>query len=201
MTAPAPRRRAQVRVIPLVLAATSLTVTAGCTAATGPGVSDPPTMRPMAAAGTGALPSVHPPQTDDEGGRDGHDGQDYDLPDMPVPVPSWDEESRADAGRAAEVAVAAYAADLDPDTWWGSLAPLLTPSAQTAYVGTDPSNVPVGALTGPPVVLTQTPSSFLVQVDVPTDVGPYGVLLARTGARQPWLVERFPPVSDAAAAP
>ncbi|MFC3690350.1 hypothetical protein [Aquipuribacter hungaricus] len=120
----------------------------------------------------------------------------------PDAVPVWDEQARADAAAAAATAVTAYAADLDPDSWWRGLAPLLTPTGQTAYAEADPRNVPAGALTGPPVVPTDTPSTFLVQVDVPTDVGPYGVLLARTAAGQPWLVERFlPPVSDGAAAP
>ncbi|WP_133412103.1 hypothetical protein [Vallicoccus soli] len=82
--------------------------------------------------------------------------------------------------------------DLDPATWWAQLQPLLTPAAATAYEFTDPGNVPVRMVTAAPTRVT-SPSPYLAQVTVPTDVGPYVVLLAREGAGEPWRAERIIP--------
>ena len=108
----------------------------------------------------------------------------------PEPVPTWDEAALLAAGRSAEEAVAAFLAESDDITWWTAVSPLLSLTAQQAYVGTDPAEVPGRTVVGAPVLL-DAGSAYLARVLVPTDAGDYEVLLSRTGAGAPWLVERF----------
>ncbi len=42
-------------------------------------------------------------------------------------------------------------------------------------------------------MLVDDSSAYLARVRVPTDAGPYVVLLAREGAGEAWLVERITP--------
>ena len=52
----------------------------------------------------------------------------------PQPVPEWDEASRVAVVDAAEAAMTAFARpDLDYDTWWAGVEPLLTPEAAEDY--------------------------------------------------------------------
>ena len=60
----------------------------------------------------------------------------------PQPVPEWDEASRVAVVDAAEAAMTAFARpDLDYDTWWAGVEPLLTPEAAEDYAYVDPANI------------------------------------------------------------
>ena len=108
----------------------------------------------------------------------------------PAPVmPTQDATSSAAAVDLAQRTMAAFARPtLGAAAWFADLAPLLTPAARSAYVGTDPAEVPVRAVTGPGVA-EPSPSVFLAYVVVPTDVGVYRLLLSREGGDTGWLVE------------
>ncbi len=124
------------------------------------------------------------------------------VPSPPLP-PTADDTSGAAALDVATRAVAAFARPgLDADTWWTELAPMLSPAAQAAYVGTDPAEIPVTGVSGEPHVVDDVSSPYLATVAVPTDSGVYAVLLSRTGAGAPWLIERLdPPATDPATLP
>lgn len=108
----------------------------------------------------------------------------------PAPVlPTQDATSSAAAVDLAQRAMTAFARPtLDDDQWFTDLGPLLTPAARSAYVGTDPAEVPARAVTGPGRA-ADSPSAFLAYVVVPTDVGDYRLLLSREGGDADWLVE------------
>lgn len=77
-------------------------------------------------------------------------------------------------------------------TWWSDLVPLLTAQAQQAYQGTDPRNVPPTKITGE-AKLTPASKAQVARVSVPTDVGVYLVILARTPDQPTWLADRIMP--------
>lgn len=113
------------------------------------------------------------------------------ITDRPVPV--WDEASRNAAVDAAHIAMAAFAhPDLDHDAWWAGLEPLLTQQAALDYAYVDPANVPATAVTGPATVVEET-SAYVATVEVPTDAGPYSIVLTRQDAAAPWLTARITP--------
>lgn len=117
----------------------------------------------------------------------------------PLPPPTDDPASQESAVAQATAAVTAFARPgLDPETWWGELAPLLSPAALEAYAGTDPAEVPAHAVTGA-AWPGESPSSYLATVFVPTDAGEYAVLLVREGGGTPWLVERISQVRPGSA--
>jgi hypothetical protein len=109
---------------------------------------------------------------------------------QPAPVaPTQDATSSTAAVNLAQRALTAFARPtVDAETWFTELAPLLTPAARSAYVGTDPAEVPAQTLTGPGRA-EDSPSAFLAYVVVPTDVGDYRLLLSREGGDAGWLVE------------
>lgn len=108
-----------------------------------------------------------------------------------LPYPSEDAVSLQQAVGAATAAVTAFARPgAAAADWWARLSPLLSPAARTAYAGTDPAEIPAHAVTGQARPGT-SPSPFLASVFVPTDAGEYAVLLVRTAAGSPWLVERI----------
>lgn len=108
----------------------------------------------------------------------------------------WDDQSRAAAIEAAEAAMDAFARpDLDHDTWWAGLDPLLTREAAAIYVHVDPANIPVHELTGPGVIVDDT-SAYVTTVQIPTDAGRYNILLVRRGGTAPWLVEKIRPLDQ-----
>lgn len=148
--------------------------------------ADPPVGSPVASS-TPVAPPLQPSAT-----VEGHTDEDAELePARPVPI--WDAQSQASAADAAARLLRAFARpDLDAASWWAQLQPLLTPTAAAAYEFTDPANVPVRTVTAAPSEVTSS-SAYLAQVTVPTDVGPYVVLLAREGAGEPWLAERITP--------
>lgn len=109
------------------------------------------------------------------------------------PAPTWDAAGRDAATAHAAATMTAFARPQVSDTQWrADLAPLLTLSAQNAYVAVDPAEVPPREVTGPGVI-TDDSSPYLAWVDVPTDVGTYAVLLVRTAADTAWLTERIVP--------
>lgn len=139
-------------------------------------------------AGTGSTPA--PPAVASPTGP--NDAEAALPPALPVPT----DDAAAAAMNVATAAMGAFARPgVDAGTWFAELAPLLTPAAQAAYTGTDPSRVPAAAVTGPPRA-GDSPSAYLATVTVPTDVGDYTVLLVREGAGTPWLVERLTPPAD-----
>jgi hypothetical protein len=156
----------------------------GCAAAAPPATVD-------VEAGRAAPPSVRP--TPERVGQPDHHDHHDELEASPIAVRTWDAEAREAAVRAAITAVTAFGADAEAVAWWRELAPLLSPSAQEAYAATAPENVPIGTVEYGLLAADDPPSGFVVEVDVGTDVGVYTVLLSRTGAGEPWLVERFIP--------
>lgn len=144
---------------------------------------------------------------------------DFDLPDDDRETyPEWDPASRQQAEAAGDAVMRAFVrpapgTDGDAETavieagWWETLAPLLTPDAQDAYFYVDPAEVPATAVTGPAALVEPGAdgrpgtTAFLATVQVPTDVGTYNVLLARTGGGAPWLAERITPPEALAVPP
>ncbi|WP_380169632.1 hypothetical protein [Jannaschia sp. R86511] len=116
----------------------------------------------------------------------GHD----DILVTPGPAPTWDEAALIAAASSARDAVAAFTSDADDAVWWTTVSPLLSPTAQQAYVATDPAEVPGSTVLDVSTVL-DAGSAYLARVLVPTDAGDYEVLLSRTESDAPWLVERF----------
>ncbi len=108
-------------------------------------------------------------------------------------VPEWDEQSRAAAVAAAGAALTAFARpDLDHDTWWSELTPLLTQQAQYDYAQVAPANIRVNQVVGPGVLVGDE-SAYVARVEVPTNAGTYLVILTRDDAHSPWLTSRFTP--------
>ncbi|MDO5645930.1 MAG: hypothetical protein Q4G21_09650 [Dermabacter sp.] len=111
----------------------------------------------------------------------------------PRPVPQWDEASQEDVVSRAENAMRAFARpDLDEDTWWAELEPLLTDTGAMDYSYVDPANIPAREVTGPGVIIEDS-SAYVATVEVPTDAGTYQILLIRQDAASPWLVSRITP--------
>ncbi|WP_250443995.1 hypothetical protein [Actinotalea sp. C106] len=165
-----------------------LALLTGCsTSSPGDRVADPaPTASPVVPTPS---PVVVP-----EGARDFDTGA---PAQTQVPDPQWDPAAREQAASAAAAAMAAFARpDLDPGSWWAELAPLLSAQGQMDYQYVDPAVVPARAVTGPGQVLDET-SALVAPVAVPTDVGTYEVIVSRTDAGAPWLVERLTPPEGA----
>lgn len=104
----------------------------------------------------------------------------------------WDDAARTEAVDAAVKAMGLYARPgMSPAVWIGDLRPLLTLEALEAYTGTDPSSVPVRAVSGPGRIVADPSNGYGCHVLVPTDAGEYDVQLVRAGAGSPWKVARF----------
>ena len=112
-------------------------------------------------------------------------------------VPRWDKDSQVAVIQAAEYAMTAFAnPELDYDTWWAAMEPLMTPDAARNYVYVDPVNIPVKQVTGLGTIVEDS-SAYVATVEVPTDNGRYHVLLIRKDAEAPWLVSRLTPIEEA----
>lgn len=110
--------------------------------------------------------------------------------------PTWNRAGRTSAASVASRAIKLYVRqDVSATTWWNDLEPLLTPNAAQAYEGTDPTWGPKVNVTGPGKVL-EGGSAYLARVHFRTNHGTYLVLLSRSSATDPWLVERFTPPED-----
>ncbi|CAM3916610.1 hypothetical protein NORO109296_13465 [Nocardiopsis rhodophaea] len=84
----------------------------------------------------------------------------------------------------------------EKDAWWAQVRSHLSAQAQTDYQGVDPDNVPATKVTGEGKIIDDS-SAYLVWVEVPTDIGPYEVLVSRADAEDSWHVERMtPPEND-----
>lgn len=129
------------------------------------------------------LPTVPPGYVDEDTGET----------IAPVPVATWSDADRAAAVEAADAAMAAFARpDLEQETWWAQLSPLLTPQARTDYAYVQSSVVPASRVTSSGTI-TDDASAMVVHVSVPTDVGAYDVILTRQDGASPWLASRFTP--------
>jgi len=114
------------------------------------------------------------------------------APNEPVEA-TWDDSVRTAARDAARATIMAFAAtDQTAAAWWEGLKPFLTPQARPVYQDVDPRLVPVTEVTGEPEVTDET-STLLAEVAVPTDIGPYTVLLTRSDGAAPWLAEQIRP--------
>ena len=123
--------------------------------------------------------------------------EDTEEPITVAAVPQWDKNSQTAVVQAAEIAMATFAhPELDYDTWWAKVEPLMTPDAARNYVYVDPANIPTRQVTGPGVIIEDS-SAYAVTVQVPTDTGRYHVLLIRKDADAPWLVSRLTPIEEA----
>lgn len=146
--------------------------------------------------GLPAATAVPPPTSPDTAPRPTPSGLvDDDTGEVITPraVPQWDTEAVDSAADAAEAVMRAFARpDLDYESWWAELMPLLGEEAQLDYAYVDPANVPARQVTGEPVVV-QDDSPHIARVQVPTDVGDYTVLLSRRDAGGPWLAHRITP--------
>lgn len=108
-----------------------------------------------------------------------------------------DAASRAEATKAAAAAMTLFARqDVDAQTWWSELVPLLSAKAAQDYRYVDPANVPVTEMTGSVKLLPQETAS-VARVSIPTNAGVYLVVLSRTAAEPRWVVERFTPPESA----
>jgi hypothetical protein len=162
-----------------------LAALAACTSATSPDMPAAPATvsgsPSQPAAVTPKLGAGQVPMEDDRAGGQGPDAQQL--------VPAWDDAARSSAIAAATTAIDLWARPgIDADTWWRDLSVTLSAAAREAYVGTDPTQVPV---TDPGTgTLTDTSSVWLATVGFTTDAGPWTVLLSRQPDRH-WLVERI----------
>lgn len=155
----------------LIVAIATVIALTGCvdTSATGPGPSP---------SGP-ALPSTAPTQP-------------LDFGEATMP-PEAGGQSQADALAAATTVLTTFAQpELDEDTWWAQMLPLLSQQGAIAYEGTDPAQIPVRRVTGTGVVLEGSTEVSLI-VQIPTDVGPYNITLTRPSGDAPWLAERIRP--------
>ena len=85
--------------------------------------------------------------------------------------------------------------DLDYDTWWADVEPLLTPEAAEDYAYVDPANIPVRELTGDGFIVYDA-SAYVPTVEIPADAGRYQLVLNRKHADIPWPVSRITPVEE-----
>lgn len=111
-----------------------------------------------------------------------------------LPTTSPEEEAAA-AQTAVRVVQTFGQPDLAPEAWMEAMYPVLSTKGATAYLHTNPANIPVTAVVGEPTVLTGLTVTYAI-VDVPTDAGPYTVTLTRDDEDRPWLAERIRPRQD-----
>ena len=172
----------------LVVAVLGTALFAGCSEGTTDSedsASSTPSPSSSAASDAGGLPTApqNVPDADDPLGR----------PRAVEVLPTWDDASRTSArDLAQDVRDAFVATDLPPDQWWEGLSVLLSPQAQMDYSYVDPANVPAQSVTGDPVLVDES-SAYIANVEIPTDVGTYTVILSRIDANAPWVGERITP--------
>jgi hypothetical protein len=108
--------------------------------------------------------------------------------------PVWNEAAENAARSVAMLAMNDFArVDRDADAWSNALARWLTPQAASDFVDTDPAEVPVMEVIGPPKLVVDLNNGFGVTAIVPTDAGEYTVRLLRQSAEHPWKVTRIAP--------
>lgn len=108
-------------------------------------------------------------------------------------LPTTSPEAETVAARAALRVVEIFGQpELTADAWMEAMYPVLSQKGATAYLGTDPANIPVTGVAGEPTVLTGLTATYAL-VDVPTNAGIYTVTLTRDEESSPWLAERIRP--------
>lgn len=113
------------------------------------------------------------------------------------PVPTWDTAAQAEALTAATKAMKTFARPhLDYTSWWADFAPLVTPSASESFSYIDPANISPTKVTDDPSVKVAT-SAYVVTIEVPTDTGPWHIVLTRRMGGAPWLVASMTPLDKA----
>ncbi|MDA3145763.1 hypothetical protein JSO19_00020 [Leucobacter sp. UCMA 4100] len=168
------------KVWPIAAAVAVAVALSGCTPSQPePKPSEPSSERPNLDSLTPAPPGVIQER----------DGEAY-KPDTPA---AWDDASRAAAVVAGETAMRAFARpQLDQETWWAELSPLLSDRAREDYAYVDPSAIPARKVTGSGT-LTDDTSTLIATVTVPTDVGEYQVYVNRADGADSWRAARFIP--------
>lgn len=83
--------------------------------------------------------------------------------------------------------------ELDYETWWAELEPMLSPTGQQAYAGTDPAAIPKLKVTGSYRLDPKPPDdpNTTALVHVPTNLGSFGLFLVHDGEGQPWRLLRL----------
>lgn len=111
----------------------------------------------------------------------------------PQPRLTLDEPARASAIETGTKAMQLYSRrNVSAEKWWADLVPLMTQQAAQAYRGTDPKRVPPLKITGTGK-LTPASRPLSARVSVPTSLGEYLVILARTEEAPMWRVDRIVP--------
>lgn len=108
----------------------------------------------------------------------------------PLPVSSWDAASEQSAKDTAAKAMALFARPrVDQRQWITDLAPMLSPAYRTEAEYIDPARVPVSRVLSGPALKASSGDPMTVKAVFTTDAGEWVVLLHRTAAAQPWLVQ------------
>ena len=108
----------------------------------------------------------------------------------PVPVSSWDAASEQSAKDTASKAMALFARPrVDQRQWITDLAPMLSPAYRTEAEYINPARVPVSKVLSGPALKASSGDPMTVKAVFTTDAGEWVVLLHRTAAAQPWLVQ------------
>ncbi len=116
---------------------------------------------------------------------------DPDTGETHLVYPPSTEASRAEVIAAAERVITAFARpDLDFDTWFAELEPLLGQDTAMDYVDVDPARIPASRITGSATIVTDYHIN-LATVDVPTNAGTYRLHMRRDSGDSPWLCVEF----------
>lgn len=108
----------------------------------------------------------------------------------PAPVPSWDAAGEQSAKDTAAKAMALFARPrVDQRQWITDLAPMLSPAYRTEAEYINPARVPVSKVLSGPALKASAGDPMTVKAVFTTDAGEWVVLLHRTAAAQPWLVQ------------
>lgn len=108
----------------------------------------------------------------------------------PLPVSSWDAASEQGAKDTAAKAMALFARPrVDQRQWITDLAPMLSPAYRTEAEYINPARVPVSKVLSGPALKASSGEPMTVKAVFTTDAGEWVVLLHRTAAAQPWLVQ------------
>lgn len=115
-----------------------------------------------------------------------------DDPEGGPPEQTWAPADQQTVFNLAVQAVTVYTTIKDEQTFLAALQPLMTPDAWQDYRYTDPANVPVSAVNGPPV-LSGPVYGWYAQIQVPTSTGIWLVTVVRDTQTSPWLVQQITP--------
>lgn len=125
------------------------------------------------------------------------DGEIASFDDAPAEAPQHVAVPPAQAREVAATAArfaARFARPLAPGqdgSWWAAVAPLLTAQSRVDFAGTDPSTVPYTTVLGAPRIVPFGDGTQLVAaVQVPTDAGPFEVIVVPAPDGSGWLVSQ-----------